>query len=289
MAYFAGEMERRGNLPAATMARSMIQAYGDLPLTEAFLPEFLRAGEQRILSDFFGREINVPPPPDELLLALRKASQIGWIHATPHYLPPISLNIDSKIPNWTQRPGQGSPEGVGFWEDIKNGRLDPSAQTIGGGWMIVDETPKPEYNEGRQMYENDPFAPLLTQLREEQHITVTGATEHIPNGSRYGISYEELVGRVYLEIGNMMGVDSVGLDTWVRSLFAIEFNILNSIHNPHFGKNSTTAEWLIDTWQEDSGEPSRLCAGALDITYFPHQDQYGRTDILGFRPIIEFK
>lgn len=281
LAYFAAGMDARGNLPAATMARSMIKAFGDLPLTEAFLPEFIRAGEQRMLSGFFGREIMVPPPPDALLLTLSKATQIGWIHATPHYFPPITLHKDSEIPNWMQRPGDGAKEGEGFWEDVKNGRLESSSPTIGEGWMIVDETPKPEYDNGTQMYKNDPFAAILEKLREEGQIT---QLEHIPKGSRFGISHNELH-LVSMEIDKLLGYPK---DIWIRSLFAMEFNILHNIHDPNFGKDSATAEWLIDPWKENTGKAARLCGGAIDITYFPHNDDDQDMDRLGFRPVIVF-
>jgi len=124
-------------------------------------PEQFVAEEQKILTSALVREIILPPLPQDLMVAMRRAKEIGWIQAAAHFLPKIELKQNSEFPGLTVKLGDW------YWQQIREGKIAKDAATLGGMWAIFDGSQKPQYDDGKQMYENDLFAPLLTQLREE--------------------------------------------------------------------------------------------------------------------------
>lgn len=118
-------------------------------------PEQYVAEEQKALSKFFDRKVTVPTPPQELSMAMLKAGEIGWTQAEAHFLPKINLKQNSVFPGWTTKPGEW------FWKRLKKGELTKDATTLEGIWVVVDGSQKPDYENGKQMYKNDPFANVI--------------------------------------------------------------------------------------------------------------------------------
>lgn len=228
------------------------------------------------LAAFFGQEVDVPNPPQELSAALIRAQEIGWTQAEAHFLPKIELKQNSNFPGWTVKPEQW------YWEQIKERKVEKGAASLEGIWMIVDGSQKPQYKDGKQMYENDPFAATLAQLRKEGKIEVPDWCKHIPEGSRFGISHDEIRKHVNPAIATLLGVqpEQVSLPK------AIEFNVLGNLAHPEWGKTNVW-EWM----NEKFGGASRLIGGCSDgggLANVGCRTAGDHGGSIGFRPRIAF-
>ena len=265
------EQRQKGNVTAAEVVRVLREQYGDVPLTNYLLPEQFGAQEQEKLSRFFDREVAVPTPPQELSIAMLKAKEIGWAQAEPHFLPKMELKQNSDVSEWTIRPEDW------YWQKIREGKVAKDAATLEGIWVVVDGSQKPQYKDGKQMYENDPFAPVLTQLRRDGKIQVPDWCRNIPKDSRFGVSHDELQSYVNPGIANLLDVQP----KQVRLPKAIEFNILGNLAHPEWGKTNTW-EWFSNNF----GAVRRLIGGRRDRGGLADVDDdwHGhRHDYIGFR------
>lgn len=270
------EQRQKGNVAGAEVARVLREQYGDVPLTNYLLPEQFGAQEQEKLSRFFDRKITVPTPPQELSVAMLKAKEIGWTQAEPHFLPKMELKQNSDISEWTIRPEDW------YWQKIREGKVAKDAATLEGIWVIVDGSQKPQYKDGKQMYENDPFAKVLAQLREAKKIQVPDWCKNIPKDSRFGISNDELQTHVNPAIADFLGVQP----EQVRLPKAIEFNILGNLAHPEWGKTNTW-EWFQDKF----GGGYRLVGGGSGdggLTGVRSGVSGGHGGYVGFRPLVAF-
>ena len=241
------------------------------------LSEQLVASENRAWRSFLGKDTIVPTPPQELSVAMLKAKEIGWTQAEAHFFPKIEFEQDSNFPGWTVKPEEW------YWQQIKTGTVAKDAATLEEGWIIIDGSQKPQYKDGKQMYENDPFTLLLTQLRKEGKIQVPDWCRDIPKASRFGVSDDELRGSVNPANANLLGVQP---EEQVRVPKEIEFNVLGNLYHPEWGKTNTW-EWLEDKFEDgnrliggnsDSGGLARVNGHASD----------NRDNFLGFRPLVVF-
>jgi len=214
--------------------------------------------------------------PQELSVAMLKAREIGWTQAEAHFLPRIELKQNSNFPGWTVKPEEW------YWQKINEGKVAKDAATLEGVWVVIDGSQKPQYKDGKQMYENDPFAKLLTQLREKGKIQVPDWCRDIPKDSRFGVSHDELRNSVNPAIANLLGVQP----EQVRLPKAIEFNVLGNLYHHEWGK-TTSWEWFQDKFED----AYRLIGGHSDfggLAYvnFYASDYHG--DRIGFRPLVAF-
>jgi len=258
------------------MAMARREQYGDVPLTNYLLPEQFGAQEQERLSRFFDRKVTVPTPPQELSIAMLKAKEIEWAQAEPHFLPKMELKQNSDVSEWTIRPENW------YWQKIREGKVAKDAATLEGIWVIVDGSQKLQYKDGKQMYENDPFAKVLTQLREAKKIQVPDWCKSIPKDSRFGISNDELQTHVNPAIADFLGVQP----EQVRLPKAIEFNILGNLAHPEWGKTNTW-EWFQDKFRDGC----RLIGGDSDyggLADVNFRVSDGRDGHIGFRPLVAF-
>ncbi|HEU0050428.1 MAG TPA: hypothetical protein VFQ60_00025 [Patescibacteria group bacterium] len=253
--------------------------------------------ERRALREFFGKEIAVPPLPKE---ATRKRI-LEWrrLGFELHYLPKISMAeikrdpkgkilevIPIDFPGWKKKPGRPyTPNclyGMEFFDEVEVGNLDPSVLDLPGSWILIDAHDKPNYDQGDQMYENDPLAPVLEKFRKEGVLT-----DFRIKGSRFCLSPQELENPRVLEVF----VKTLNLD--MVSGFAIgiprmiEFNILGNIYYPQWGKG-TTSEWFSD---KDRDGFRRLRGGGSDfggLSLVVWSDQNVLSVSYGFRLIVRF-
>ncbi len=194
------------------------------------------------LTIFLGCEVDVPPPPQELLTVLDKAYEIDWFQAEARYLPPA----------------------------------------LGGFWVVVDGSEKPAWRGGIQMYENDPFAQILAQLRRDEKIKVLDPYGVFPKDSRFEISYTELSEHVNPAIAELLGVKS----EQVRIPTQDEFILIGNLAHQEWGRTDTW-EWLKD----QLGEDRHLVGGdskAGGLTAVHHYWSNGHNRCIGFRPLIVF-
>ena len=198
--------QAKGNNAAVEDGKRLLSKYGEVPLasntvspveksdvqtpeTAPFRAEWLFTSEQLIrteseaLKRFFGKEIVVPKPPQELFQTLENMSKLGITGFEPHYLPQVSLTEKDKIPGWKVKPESW------FWQQIKKGKLSKDAATLQEGWYLVDGRRKPNYDNGQQRYENDYLEPIMADLRNKGKIQKYSS---VPNISRFGASPEEI-------------------------------------------------------------------------------------------------
>ena len=163
-----------------------------------------------------------------------------------------------------------------FWRTIERGMLPTEAAALPGQWALFDTTPKPPA--GDLVYEEDPLADLITELRAAGAIR---RTDGVPDGSRVGISLLELDDLVFPRLAHGLGIGSSGnVQIWVPR--EIEHNFLGNLRYPMLG-DGVVREWLADPVEEFD----RLVAGFRLHTV----DLYlasTRHATLGFRPLILF-
>lgn len=224
--------------------------------------------EQASNKRFFGEAYeHVPPPPKEA--TLERISEWKEQGFELKYIPAICL-IDIEedppgvitqvkarddIPNWKKKP-------TGFFDRIQSKNLTKAAGNLPGGWILVDTRPKPNYDNGTQMYEHDPLAPALAELNRKGIITqmsYNGGTA-LSRESRFGLSPNELAKP---EVRQAFA-DVLHLDPSQLSLqSALIFNILGNRDYPEWGETDTS-EWFGDTYGVGVGS-RRLFGGSSGV------------------------
>lgn len=251
-------------------------ARGDRQKEAVVLPtaEELVRKERDAWQRFFGKEIDVPNHPEELIKTLERLSELGILGFEAHYLPKVSFAKDDEFPGWKVKPDEW------FWNEASI-----KAKSLSGNWVLNDGRPKPktvmEYYE--QMYKNDFLAPLIERLSQEgrvKHFQPKYRDYYLPDGSIFSISWEEIHWAVLPELKRMIGVPHNQL----RLPKAIEFNVLGNIHHPEWGE--VFPQWWFEDEYAVEGHLIRGGSGGLArIDYAPYEYQ---SDTLGFWPLVEF-
>ena len=214
--------------------------------------------------------------PDTVLLKevsdiLQKAEKAGIGVFEAHHLSDVILDQSSNVPGWDKKPE------AWYWEQIKTGKVSQDAPKLPDSWVLIDKTQKPDYKDGRQMYENDAFGPIISKLRKDKKIQ---SFKGVPESSRFNISHDELTQVVLPEIAKLLGVEA----SQVRLPKAIEFNVIGNLKHSEWG-NTTTWEWFADKF----GDDHRLHGGYSGHGGLAHVHYYwsdSRCDVIGFRPLV---
>ena len=245
---------------------------------ETSVAELLPSSEQLIktesetLKRFFGKDIAVPEPPQELFQTLEQMSKLGIAGFEPHFLPQVSLTEKDKIPGWKVRPESW------FWKQIKDGKIPADAATLQEGWYLVDGRGKPNYDNGQQRYENDYLEPIMADLRKTGKIQRYSS---VPDISRFGASPDEMEQVILSEVARITGAK--GETTNKRY---IEFNIWGNIFHPEWGQTNTL-EWFADRF----GDDYRLYGGVSDFGGLALVHGFWsvhRHDSIAFGPVVRF-
>ena len=225
------------------------------------------------IQTFSGDQLILPETalPQEVSAILQRAEKAGIGVFEAHHLSDITLTKDTNVEGWDKKPENW------YWDQIKNGEVSPDAAKLPGSWVLIDKTPKPDYKDGKQLHEKDPFGPLLVKLREDKKIQ---SIKGMPDTSRFGISHNELTQVVLPEIAKLLGVDA----SQVRLPKEIEFNLIGNLKHPEWG-NTNTWEWLNDKFEDDD----RLFGGSSGSGGLARVDYRwsGNHDgNLAFRPLV---
>ncbi|MBI4080607.1 MAG: hypothetical protein HY430_02440 [Candidatus Levybacteria bacterium] len=176
------------------------------------------------------------------------------------------------MPGWKVKPEHW------FWEQIKDGNLPQDAATLKEGWYLVDRRGKPNYQDDKQMYEDDYLAPFMENLRETGRVQ---KYRFVPDNSRFGASADEIEQVILPELASILGSEGI-----VRSKREIEFNVLGNMHYPEWGETNTW-EWYADKFEDDS----RLIgghSGGGGLAHVSYDWSDNRHDGVGFAPLVEF-
>lgn len=254
------------------------------PFGEIFPYSTFSAERQAWENNFPGVEQVIPNPPQELIDALSKAKEEGIETLAPHFLPAARFTEDKvyimmqgneveyPYPKGWVKPGDF------LFEKVKNSLMPRNSLRLDSGWIIIDTTKRPDFNNGAQMYPNDPFKTLLQALQALGNIQ--GSSE---SGSRFWISADELDQHVMLAIAELLGTEVS--DTSLPTV--TEFNVIGNLFHKDFGQ-ATTYEWLFN---KVGGDDNRLCGGNSEnggLAHLTDRRSNFRGPLIGFRPMVIF-
>lgn len=261
----------KNNAAGVEMGSALLNLYGDEPLPsvppDASHPA--KAESQPVLLSLDKLVVATEVPEIARTWEKKGITNFDFYRFLAH-----EFNRDGDYPGWNVKPK------AWFWENVAEGSISSDATKLDEMLIAIDNTPKPTYNRGRQLYQNDPFGDLLRQLRKEGKIQVPRDLRHIPETSRFGISPDELTEHVLPAIAQMLEVDS----SQVRDPKEIEFSVIGNRCHPEWG-NTNTSEWMQDKFEDGS----RLVGGDSDdggLAYVNCHWSDGRYDGIGFRPLV---
>lgn len=238
--------------------------------------------EQQEQGVFFGREAAVATPPSLLSETQRLAESEGF-NFVPIFFPAIEFKPDSTYPGWRFKPEEW------YWKQIgKKGGISEDAAKLGGFWGLLDVSVRPNYDNGRQLFDNDALGQILKKGRQNGKIVVPDYLKHVPDTSRFGVSPDEQDAYVFPELAKVLNLSDKVKKGQVqrRRLTEMEFNFVGNLRYPHFGE-ANTGEWLEDNF----GGGGRLYGGHSGhggLGYVDYNWSGNLNDRLGFRPLVVF-
>ena len=241
-------------------------------------PSQLIERESEALKAFFSKEIPVITPPTELLEALKVAETKGFGILVPLYFPAVEFKQANRYSGWKVKPGEW------YWNQIREGRVGNDAAKFGGYWGLFDKSRRPDYDGGRQVFPEDPLAPMLIKAREEGRIAVPDFVKNVPEDSRFAVSPDEQDQTVFPELEEVLRLTEGAAK--VRRPTEMEFNFAGNLRYSHLGEAGAW-EWLHDRFMDDC----RLIGGYSGSGRFTHVS-YGWSnhhhDYVAFRPLVVF-
>ena len=227
--------------------------------------------ERESLRAFFGSDIDVPSVPGSV--TMEQYEQWKEMGLELHYMPDMEMSENKNYPGWKKKPTSN----INLFNAVKDKKEKLAADTLKlpGAWVVVDAREKPQYQNGNQVYANDPLKDVIEELRKQKVIGGTKA------GSRFEISWDELhKPEVKAKFAEILGTTPDQL----RLPRAIEWNFLGNAHYQKWG-DTNTWEWFEDSYQ-GSG---RLAGGGSDYGGLSRVDWAApdrRGAYCGFRPLI---
>jgi hypothetical protein len=216
-----------------------------------FNPEQLLNDQAGALRTFFGKE-TLPPPPQELLEFVERSSELGFTFE-PYFEPSVRFTQDSNYPGWLVKPN------LWFWEQIRKGNISQDAAILSGQWAAMEALQMPNYDNGKQLYENDPLGPILERLRKDKKIAAPNWCKDIPPISRFGLSSGQIKGYVVPLFVEHTKIKATAEKAEVRIPPYMSWNFRGNIAHPEWGKTDTS-EWFAESiWGAFS-----LCGGNRD-------------------------
>ncbi len=136
--------------------------------TEPELFRALRIQEKQRLKEFFNEDLEVPPLPAAVTAErLKRWQEMGY---EMRFLPKKKMEESANYPGWKKKPGKrytpGKQYGMEFFDEAAAIRDLPENQSnpnlaglepldLPGVWVLADIRKKPNYDNGKQTYEND--------------------------------------------------------------------------------------------------------------------------------------
>ena len=272
----ANKPEYKNKIACQVGERKLYRLFGTLEVAgkgerfESWKNKLIKA-EKAALQKYFKQTIDVPPLPQEIT----KEKQEFWEknQFALHYSPGIEIKETDDF------PGQKKKLDSDVYKWIKEGKISPGTSKLPKGWILIDTRPKPPYDNGNQMYENDILAPVLTKLRDEGHTQDWDGHE----SSRFKISNDELrKSEVKTAIAKALKVKDSQISLPQTALY----NYLGNAFYPEWGE---TNSW---EWFEEEFKGGRRLYGGYSVRGgLSLVDRYSSGDgggRLGFRPLVSF-
>jgi len=225
--------------------------------------------QKEALETFFQKIVDVPPIPDGV--SLKQIADWEKMGMELCYLPEEDMTEDRDVSGWTERP-------TNLFLFIQYGEVSPEATKIKAGWRLIDKIPKPKYNNGNQMYKDDPLKDVITELRKNGIIEQWDGKDQ---GSRFNISNDELQKpEVKTAFANALGVDPKN----IRLFDTIEWNVIGCIYHKEWGKTD------VSEWFNDECKNSRRLQGGIfgngGFSSIGDDTSNHRGDYCGFRLLV---
>lgn len=211
-------------------------------------PEALVATASAKLREAFGRDFEVPQPPETLFQDAENFDRLGIRKLEVYYQPSYRFDAEAElstenrneIPVWQKVRGV-KPEAY-FWQLLKEGGLTSKSAVLPEGWVLGDARQKPAYENGQQRYENDAFMEnMMRELRAKS--AGNGGIErnqYVPDNSRFGASPDEIESVIIPHFARTTQTQGI-----VECPSALEFNIRGNMEHPEWGQTNTL-EWFRD-------------------------------------------
>lgn len=242
--------------------------------------EILEA-ERAVLKEFFNiKYIDLPDLPDWVTDELIQHWDKNIFHL--HYIPKISLDQDSDIPLWQDRPDKI------FYQKIIEGKIKKDAKSLPGKWILIDGRDKPakkspwirinDVSVLKKMGLNPKnyFKKWKRQLH--QHEYLSNILKEKEFGSRFCLTIPE--------INNLkpfiLKFLKLSPEKIIRLPFFLEYNYLG---NTIYKQWRTTETW---EWFEDKlADGQHLAGGSKSVGCIGWEPPEFWSTILTFRPVIE--
>lgn len=218
-------------------------------------PEALVVDQNRIVENFFGNEA-IPELPKTLVEFIERTTEQGFSFEL-YREPRVVFTQDSSYPGLVVKPDRW------LFEEIQKGKISLDAISLSSQWAAMEGFPKPEYDGGKQLYENDPLASKLEKLRKNGKIAAPAdGCRHIPSISRFGTSPDEIASLIVPVFAGLSQIEDqikagkikAGVPPW-----ASWFYRGNTAH-PEWGQTNTW-EWFTNSF----GAAGRLFGGYRDL------------------------
>jgi len=198
----------------------------------------------KMLSGRFGKKIFVDPLP--AWFTEENLAKAAKFNLRPIFLPNKEIGEDLPLRNWV-KPNNW------FYRQIQNSKIAKDSAYLKRGWYLADFTIGANYNDGTQVFQNDPLAPIITRLRQDGKI---GKNNKTPLGSRFTIlPKDEWPLLIAALVDEELKIPPVYYDEG-RLERAIEFIAIGNLYDKNRGKFNMS-EWFVDAFEDSN----RLCGG----------------------------
>ena len=257
----------RGKLEA--VVNNKIVYPEDTPDLEVAILRAMVRKTSKTLSRVFSKRIKVDPLPSEF--TPENLEKWERYNLKPIFLPGEEIGEERILKDWVK------PE-KWFYQKIREGKIADDSAKLRRGWYLADVTPSVDYDNGIQVYPNDPFAPIIERLRTEK----IGKYDKTPLASRFAIAPKNEWPIVLTEIAKELGLRPEQM----RLERAIEFNAISNLYDDNRGKFNSW-EWFNDPF----GDSYRLCGGCRGDGGLAGVDCYSagsRGGAIAGRPLASF-
>lgn len=194
----------------------------------------------KLLSKRFGKKIVVDPLP--IWFTEDNLAKAAKFNLRPIFFPGEEIGEDRPLRNWIK------PENW-FYQKIKEREIAADSAKLRRGWYLADFTVGADYDDGLQVFRNDPLSSIITRLRQEGRV---GEYDKGPTGSRFAIVPKDEWPLVLAELTKELGLKPEKF----RLERAVEFNAIGNLYDKNRGKFNMW-EWFADAFEDSS----RLCGG----------------------------
>lgn len=229
---------------------------------------------EKRLSKHFGHSITVDPYPKEFTPEF--LANAAKFNMKPVFLPGEDITQDRQLRRWIK------PE-KWFYDQIRAGKIQSYGSLLPTvlcrGWYLADFSVGVDCTDGTQVFPNDPWAPLITELREKKLV---GGYKETPAGSRFAITWDEWNNCVLSQMAAKLGVPRAN----IRLERAIEFNAIGNLYDRNRG-HFNMWEWFTDVF-EDSYRLYGGRRGSGGLAHVSCSWSGSRDDDIAGRPLVSF-